>query len=718
MGSSSPLRVPTSHRWISRLFLGLAFSAPRARASLKGEQLLQDRVGGYGASISDDGFAGLPPHHPASVSVTSASSSTGSTQHSAADSARESTTTQALDHWHSSLSPVRPNDLWEPVAGFVTDDLVDSSFNPIDQHWLWSAEDHPYLPDHHIPSQQPPSHPQTSPTHTEEEHQLDHHLPLQQSPSHPQTSGTHNGEEEYRQLHHDVSLQSPSYPLAGGVDNTYHTNPSFDEPADSPMTQFLLDSLDLDDVIPLSGKGPRKRILLNTQSSIQMHFQQHLSEPFRRSYLTPRGVLLLPLLLHHEDTFKQKIDALNSMHTERMIQELHPTLDQYELHRNEELQWFEAITKSNSRASEDTVHLYKLLIVFMHKLHEEYLDKLGIDLVTQVEHQEKMLLWLDGELFDQIDGLPVLAFSRKFNPLHGNIFTHHSLGPIQKQLIMYFSQDKDSLDLLPYTGHFVLKNFNDQHQTEQSLLQPPPRDEVASGHEITNQLAQILMAIVKHIILDPSSESDDITSKMIEQLSKSFEEQVDRLDIETSQTIYTHPDLPIEVVESKFLTQVHRSQQIRISRAPNSTPIKPHQAAKTMAGLLEEVDLFHRQILDRMAGVDISVPDPRARRKMLLVWLIQSYLKPTQGLPIQGLVPIRADEAPWDDYSSAEEAFGPIQRQLIRIFSKAPNGPKLNKYGVERASIVAAWYSSHHPDEIFNLVNQLKARVNKKRKRT
>ena len=108
----------------------------------------------------------------------------------------------------------------------------------------------------------------------------------------------------------------------------------------------------------------------------------------------------------------------------------------------------------------------EFLIAFMHKLHEEYLDKLGIDLVTQVEHQEKMLLWLDGELFDQIDGLPVLAFSRKFNPLHGNIFTHHSLGPIQKQLIMYFSQDKDSLDLLPYTGHFVLKNFNDQHQSE------------------------------------------------------------------------------------------------------------------------------------------------------------------------------------------------------------------------------------------------------------
>jgi len=226
------------------------------------------------------------------------------------------------------------------------------------------------------------------------------------------------------------------------------------------------------------------------------------------------------------------------------------------------------------------------------------------------------------------------------------------------------------------------------------------------------------MVIVKHSILDPSSESDDITSKMIEQLSKSFEEQVDRLDIESSQTMYTHPDLPIVMVESKFLTQVYRSQQIRISRAPNSTPIKPHQAGQTMAGLLEEVDLFHRQILDRMAGVDISVPDPRARRKMLLVWLIQSYLKPTQGLPIQGLVPIRADEAPWDDYSSAEEAFGPIQRQLIRIFSKAPNGPKLNKYRVERASIVAAWYSSHHPDEIFNLVNQLKARVNKKRKRT
>ncbi|WAR62280.1 hypothetical protein PtB15_14B375 [Puccinia triticina] len=105
-----------------------------------------------------------------------------------------------------------------------------------------------------------------------------------------------------------------------------------------------------------------------------------------------------------------------------------------------------------------SVH-YRNLILFMHKLYEEALENLGIPITAQVEHQVKMLKWLDGEIFDTTRGYPILGIITAPFPLWKEDPAEKSIRPSQINLLKFFSQAGNALGLLPDTASKLITEF-------------------------------------------------------------------------------------------------------------------------------------------------------------------------------------------------------------------------------------------------------------------
>ncbi|WAQ91467.1 hypothetical protein PtA15_14A351 [Puccinia triticina] len=105
-----------------------------------------------------------------------------------------------------------------------------------------------------------------------------------------------------------------------------------------------------------------------------------------------------------------------------------------------------------------SVH-YRNLILFMHKLYEEALENLGIPITAQVEHQVKMLKWLDGEIFDTTRGYPILGIITAPFPLWKEDLAEKSIRPSQINLLKFFSQAGNALGLLPDTASKLITEF-------------------------------------------------------------------------------------------------------------------------------------------------------------------------------------------------------------------------------------------------------------------
>jgi hypothetical protein len=109
--------------------------------------------------------------------------------------------------------------------------------------------------------------------------------------------------------------------------------------------------------------------------------------------------------------------------------------------------------------------LYKFLVVSLFKLHGEFLTQINIPILHHRNQQEKLLKWLDEAIFTPGDSHPVLGIAPESD------LTWQSGGPslqkygdIQKNLVLYFSDDKRSDPNICASA--ILKLYRTEHASK------------------------------------------------------------------------------------------------------------------------------------------------------------------------------------------------------------------------------------------------------------
>jgi hypothetical protein len=136
-----------------------------------------------------------------------------------------------------------------------------------------------------------------------------------------------------------------------------------------------------------------------------------------------------------------------------------------------------------------------------------------------------------------------------------------------------------------------------------------------------------------------------------------------------------------------------------------NSPLGMVELKKWIGQVLRGVDRYHCFLLYQLKDAGRVVPDPWSRREAFLMWLIQSIIKPTEGLPMHGLVPIGNNQSPWDHLSRKDSVklFGPVQRELLAIFSQTHANDQ--EHDLAHLKLVVTWYAIHFPDEKQELIS-------------
>jgi hypothetical protein len=192
---------------------------------------------------------------------------------------------------------------------------------------------------------------------------------------------------------------------------------------------------------------------------------------------------------------------------------------------------------------------------------------------------------------------------------------------------------------------------------------------------------------------------------MIDSVMEVFDDQRDRFLAGSSEVKYLHPTLPIGIIESQLLDCLHHSHQIRILNVEDASPLKDKDLISILRKVLRHVDLFHCYLISALEKSGKLISNTGDRRKSMLMWLIESLIKPTDGLPIHGLVPITSGRQPYNQLfeKTSLNLFGPAQRDILSFFSKIQKDAKRSAVEEERAYLVITWYAHHFPNEIKSL---------------
>ncbi|PLW48751.1 hypothetical protein PCASD_03191 [Puccinia coronata f. sp. avenae] len=398
-------------------------------------------------------------------------------------------------------------------------------------------------------------------------------------------------------------------------------------------------------------------------TNLRTVLQQYDFKPFFRNYFTASGDFAIPPLKRRQDAFKVELDIMK-YYTQNTDKTIPSTVD---LKSPMLIILKKGILKGlapDAIIATLTSH-YRNLILFMHKIYEETMDNQGMPLVAQTQHQEEMLKWLYLELFHT-----TLSPERKD-------FSDHLTGPIQVKLMKYFSQSKYP-EFLPTTALWLLEEFQKKYSMnknafgETHFFQTKLTDKTQVGIKNLFEYVPELVQKIRRSGIKTLVWQAERMDWLVDSVMEVFKEQMVEYSEKPLQVKHIHPTLPIGMFESEFMASIHHSHQIRILKPQAPSPLEKIEVTRVMQSLLRQVDLFHCYLLNGLKTLGKDISNSRDRRRSMLMWLIESYLKPADGLPIHGLAPITKNHAYYDHLfqQNSLNLFGPVQRTLITYLTK------------------------------------------------
>ncbi|KAA1094460.1 hypothetical protein PGT21_022174 [Puccinia graminis f. sp. tritici] len=346
--------------------------------------------------------------------------------------------------------------------------------------------------------------------------------------------------------------------------------------------------------------------------------------------------------------------------------------------------------------------LYNGLITWIYPLYEKVLARRNIPTSGHQALQVELLNWINKQIFEPEGSLPLIGTIKPPYPYWKQDFSDGSIGPVQIQLIKYFSVNSRINKSTKDVALYLLDHFQNQHETDylQSIFtsQYPDRNTIKIS---MNPSFEQSMSLLSKLVMDEEIAQIQKPKTTIhlkcEVLSSSlsdFKLKVETKKIHRSYFRKYHPTLPIAVYFGKKKTGLQ--PYIRILEKSSNLPLLYPILHRSFKRLIKAVDKFHIRSLEYM---ERKPEDFVFSRKQLLAWILEEILMPKSGLPILGKVKVDGNFAPWSDLpSESSRSFGLVQVRLISYFSEIQSIQNLKDTA---CFILLKWYQDYHPNH-FN----------------
>ncbi|PLW08299.1 hypothetical protein PCASD_23211 [Puccinia coronata f. sp. avenae] len=339
--------------------------------------------------------------------------------------------------------------------------------------------------------------------------------------------------------------------------------------------------------------------------------------------------------------------------------------------------------------------LYTYLIKWTHQLHLHMLNQLDIKTYAYYLQQEKLFHWITNLLFAPLTVLP----SRQ-----------SQLPSIKVRLFEYLSlEEPDSCGAF-LTAYTLVQSFKKSYP---EVYSRPPRqlsqssEEMTSDEEFEKKSANLLQIAIQKRRLENQLDSVEYyrpnSDRLVFKSMDIFNQKCEELRPKFGSRKYSsnHPYLPL------------RLYPLESSRRPANWGLVRVVMDKGGVVPLDTVNVKLKRLFWAVEDVHIHVvkylrirnKESFKCRKEVLDWLIEITLtsRKEHHIPVNGMVRLNQNLAPWDDPSYAsQELFSPAQLLLIRFFSLDLTPESLRQHA---ASLLTSWYQSHSPESFKFLQN-------------
>ncbi|KAA1066108.1 hypothetical protein PGT21_021585 [Puccinia graminis f. sp. tritici] len=365
-------------------------------------------------------------------------------------------------------------------------------------------------------------------------------------------------------------------------------------------------------------------------------------------------------------------------------------------------------SKKFAQANTELSWLYNHLIASLYKLHGDFLSSFfSITTLAHRIEQEKLLAWLDKSIFSPVGSPPILGLVKEPYLLWRVNDHRMKFGPIQLELIMYFSQNRgDAGANMHLTTFRLLKAYQGPNLSKYSALTEPPNlaYEEPSAISIKPHFKEALNFISNLAVnsryqrtLESKIHPADPDYKLFMAPISDFQAHIQKVIIHKAFLRSYHPKIPIIM----FFSKTNDGPRIlRITSSIGGSTYDENYMTAKLRSVLKSVDFLHVGILERLKVGKSEFED---RREKLLQYIIHQITKPADSLPLIGTFKSGKDVAPWFDKAyQKHRLFGEMQLKLIECFS---GDVTLATLVNASAFLIANWYHDNHLEQ-FNLLSR------------
>ncbi|KAA1067494.1 hypothetical protein PGT21_007254 [Puccinia graminis f. sp. tritici] len=418
-------------------------------------------------------------------------------------------------------------------------------------------------------------------------------------------------------------------------------------------------------------------------------------------YFTP-GLIYLSFIKKAYDRFEAKLASLTLDVTQLRNKLQHP-LEMINMHWSfDRPDKVVRVKHSSTEAVQSFTNwktLYRVLIGWIYERHEKLMNNSNLPTYVQRFQHEKLISWLDQQIFSPPTGLPIMGRIDVPNELS---WRNHRFPLIQLQLIKYFAHDVDMNLLAPTTALSVIAAFQTQYDSDyvasryfleaSTRISTSPEFQMLRSFLINSLGPEQRQTLAQH-------GSFGTKDPIFQSTFKRFNDNLAATSLRKLEVKSFHPKLPIAMY---FVDKKSDRLPFRVLSREDRSAIKNRVFNSMFKRLAKAMKIFHLEILSRL---DIKTPETiLTRTEEMLQWLLKSIIEPTDSLCVIGHARINGDFAPWEDITNgALSLYGQAQLELIDYFSTRFSNPILESSAV---FILSLWYKYYHPKE-FNFLAAL-----------
>ncbi|EFP79036.2 uncharacterized protein PGTG_04992 [Puccinia graminis f. sp. tritici CRL 75-36-700-3] len=264
------------------------------------------------------------------------------------------------------------------------------------------------------------------------------------------------------------------------------------------------------------------------------------------------------------------------------------------------------------------------------------------------KQQEKLLEWLEIEIFTPGTGHPVLGVAPRPSLSWNSNDPQLIYGEIQLELLKYFSEkrtdpiDSTSLLLEKYLAEHTREYLALYQSSSATLEYPTQLSKNKSFRKILAYISNVAKDVILNDIPGDGNEKTGIRNNpLLSPYLEQFEEAFHESETETKQNVRSYyPGVPICICFEKNQPDIKPLRMVNVGKG---SLLDIRIAGPRFRRLVVSLDRLHIRYLKMLKVEGRTLP----RRGSLIQFLYDSIIEPKDSLPLVGSLEVRDGLAPW-----------------------------------------------------------------------